>query len=668
MTNILKKENNEKKLRNRIEEFDEPLEQPGRIFLAEIHGSAQRLLKIRKLSKYIRFCKCCLLPSETTGVVIPYSCLDNKKDFGLGIFLYFQYIKFCILITFISLCLSSIPTMVFSIRYSNDLEEYCKLYYLEINSKNMTNSTYNYTINEYSSNNRNNKLITHHQDCLKYLSMRENNKTFTDLESIISNDWIIKMSADNIKSYFNIFKDKKERGEKILNNILIDFSFVYFLTGITLIIINIFYVQYFNMLDDADNFEDITPGDFTILVHGVRRPKEKKNIPRKEYLMDLINEISKNYFTLEVHQIIPCYNLVELYKLTKQVFEDRTKIYHANNFKKQKVLEKKYNNSYLFKNKQFLKYKVTETNSYNTFTSTSNIKLNPLNINTSQISMMVKKKPSNNNENDHFLNINYYKKYCCYIKVTPIKTIQERINKNNQKIKEIEKDINDNPNKHNCGTYFVIFKYIKMRDKIYDFFPTNLFSKLMIRIKYIFQNILFNSCVNEKSKRENFLKLSFRVEHATEAYEVLWKNLGFSYKEKYCYLIISIIVTIILIIISLCVVLILNNIQYNLTKEGSETFWKYVLSFFISIIIAITNSLGREILKRVTSKFETIETKTGYYISLSTKITFFTFINTAFVPFLSNYIRKDLKKNEILLNNVLMIFITNFALNPFFFI
>ena len=667
MTNILKKENNEKKLRNRIEEFDEPLEQPGRIFLAEIHGSAQRLLKIRKLSKYIRFCKCCLLPSETTGVVIPYSCLDNKKDFGLGIFLYFQYIKFCILITFISLCLSSIPTMVFSIRYSNDLEEYCKLYYLEINSKNMTNSTYNYTINEYSSNNRNNKLITHHQDCLKYLSMRENNKTFTDLESIISNDWIIKMSADNIKSYFNIFKDKKERGEKILNNILIDFSFVYFLTGITLIIINIFYVQYFNMLDDADNFEDITPGDFTILVHGVRRPKEKKNIPRKEYLMDLINEISKNYFTLEVHQIIPCYNLVELYKLTKQVFEDRTKIYHANNFKKQKVLEKKYNNSYLFKNKQFLKYKVTETNSYNTFTSTSNIKLNPLNINTSQISMMVKKKPSNNNENDHFLNINYYKKYCCYIKVTPIKTIQERINKNNQKIKEIEKDINDNPNKHNCGTYFVIFKYIKMRDKIYDFFPTNLFSKLMIRIKYIFQNILFNSCVNEKSKRENFLKLSFRVEHATEAYEVLWKNLGFSYKEKYCYLIISIIVTIILIIISLCVVLILNNIQYNLTKEGSETFWKYVLSFFISIIIAITNSLGREILKRVTSKFETIETKTGYYISLSTKITFFTFINTAFVPFLSNYIRKDLKKNEILLNNVLMIFITNFALNPFFF-
>ena len=32
-----------------IEEFDDPLCQPGRIFLAQIHGSAQRLLKVNKL-------------------------------------------------------------------------------------------------------------------------------------------------------------------------------------------------------------------------------------------------------------------------------------------------------------------------------------------------------------------------------------------------------------------------------------------------------------------------------------------------------------------------------------------------------------------------------------------------------------------------------------------
>ena len=42
---------------DKIEEFDEPLAMPGKIFLAEIHGSAQHFLKIKKLSKYIRFSK-----------------------------------------------------------------------------------------------------------------------------------------------------------------------------------------------------------------------------------------------------------------------------------------------------------------------------------------------------------------------------------------------------------------------------------------------------------------------------------------------------------------------------------------------------------------------------------------------------------------------------------
>ena len=679
----IQKENNIKKRKNKIEEFDEPLEQPGRIFLAEIHGSAQRLLKIRKLSKYIRFCKCCLLPSETTGVVIPFSCLDDKKDFGLGIFLYFHYIRFCILVTFISLCLSSIPTMVFSIRYSNDLTDFCRIHYIDPKLLNKTNynktiiiNDTNYTniveLNNIDNNIINDKFRTSSKYCLKYIKMNENkNKNGTDLDSIISSDWILKMSSDNIKNYYNIFKSiNSNNSNKIMYKILLNYSLVYFLTGLTLLIINFFYVHYFNILDDADDLEDCSPRDFTILVHGVKRPKENKTIPRKDYLMNLINEISQNYFTLEVHQIIPCYNLVELYKLTKQVFEDRKKIYHANNFKRQKDLGKKYYKScYNQNNIEEAKNVLKDENLYNITSSGSNLIINNflnntshapiISNNTNYIKNLIINQQSNNP-------LNYYTRCLCYIKATPLKTIRERINKNQEKIKEIENDINENPNKYNCGTYFVVFKYIRMRDKIYQFFPTNLFSKLVVRIKYFFQNI-FNSCVNQKTKRANFLKLSFTLEHATEAYEVLWKNLGYTQKEKYFYLIISIIVTLILVGISLCIVLLLNHVQYNLTKNDSEDVWRYILSFLISIFIAITNALGRLILKKVTSKFETIETKTGYYISLSAKLTFFTFINTAIVPLLSNYIRRELGNNEILLNNVLMIFITNITLAPFLF-
>ena len=59
-----------------------------------------------------------------------------------------------------------------------------------------------------------------------------------------------------------------------------------------------------------------------------------------QHLKNIINEISEKYIKLKVHQIIPCYNLVKLYQLIKNVFEDKIKIYHAYNFKRQKNLHK----------------------------------------------------------------------------------------------------------------------------------------------------------------------------------------------------------------------------------------------------------------------------------------------------------------------------------------
>ena len=640
---------------NKIKEFDEPLEEPGRIILAEIHGSAQRLLKIKRLSRYIRFCKCCHLPSETTGLVTPYSCFDHKKDFGFGIYLYFEYIKFCILMIFISFCMSSIPTMVFSIRYSNHLSEHCRMYFIDPNKTNI-NIT-NYT-NIDKNEERNPYFITQNSDCVKYLSTEYNNNTHINLDSIISSDWLLKMSVDNIKNYFNIFNEKNNDESNDIYNILLNYSFVYFLTGITLLIINFFYVHYLNVLKEGEDHEDIYPSDFTILVHGVKRPKDNKDIERKEYLTQLINEISQNYFPLEVHQIIPCYNLVELYKLTKELFEDKKKIYHAYNFKRQKDLQKNYKLSLLKHNENKNVFQINELNK-----TTSTVNINTLTIQSSKLDILSDK---TNNKNNEILN--YYSRYLYfYIKATPLKEIQEKIDKNKEKIRQIEKDINENPNKYNCGTYFLVFKYIKMRDKIYDFFPTSLFAKVFIRIKYFFQNILFGSCVNEKIKRANFLKTSFSVEHATEAYEILWQNMGYSQKEKFLHLLISIIITLFLVCITLSIVLLFNHFQYELSESGSKSVWKYLLSFLISIFIAITNVLGRYIFQKVTEKFETIETKTGYYISLSVKITFFTFINTTIVPVISNYIRDDWGNNEILINNLLMIFITNVTLTPFFF-
>ena len=152
-------------------------------------------------------------------------------------------------------------------------------------------------------------------------------------------------------------------------------------------------------------------------------------------------------------------------------------------------------------------------------------------------------------------------------KATPLNEIERRMDKNRKKIQEIENDLQKNPDKYSSGAYFVVFKYIIMRDRFYDFFPTHFFSKFFLRIKFFFQNILFSKCVSEKTKRTNYLRKEISVSHATEAYEVIWQNMGYSFCQKTSYLLLSIFISILLIEVSLGIVLILNYIQYNLNEN-----------------------------------------------------------------------------------------------------
>ena len=656
----------QKEYEEKIEEFEEPLAQPGKLFLAEIHGSAQRFLKIKRISKYIRFCKCCLLPSETPGAVIPFTCLDKKEDFGIGIQLYFFYIYFCMVICFTALFLCSIPSMVFSKRYYDDLVEYCDNYYIV-----------SFLIEEGINNTlliNNTKLITNNTLCIRYLSfLKWLHDLFSDDNSLIKTDWISKFSVNNIENYYNIFEEKIE-DTNIITEPLFDYSFIYFLASIFFLIINFFFIHYVNLLDDKENFESTTPRDYTLLIHGVGRPN--KNISKFQHLNDILSEISREYFPLEIYQIIPCYNLNELFKLTKGVVEDKIKIYHAYNFQRQKNLHKRY----------VEQHKINEDN-FNTINYYNNqmIKLkneknymnqnSVLNINNSQASDLVKQvnntvQLNNNHIYIHDRSLNYYRKFLFLIEATPLNDIEQRMAEKNKRIKEIEKDLIQNPDKYSSGTYFIVFKYIHMKDQVYDFYPTNLFKKILIRIKYFFQNIICSKCVNEKTKRRNYLKTEIKVQYATEAYEVFWQNLGYSLCQKISYFSLSFVVSIVLISISFSIIYILNYWQFQLTEteeDDEHSLYEYLLSFVISIIISEINSLGRKLLKIITRNVEAIETKTEYYISLSIKITIFTFINTNIVPLISNLIQRENNNDKILLNNLFMIFLTNFTLNPIVF-
>ena len=585
-----KRRKNHKKL-----SYIEPLEQPGTIYNAQVHGSAQRLLKVHRITKYVKFCKCCSLPQETPGVVVPFNFIDNQTDFGLGIYLYFYYIKICLVISFIIICLASVTTIIFSQQYSSDLNDYCELIFNK--AKNLRNLDEDFV-----------------KDCSKFSTSNKTNETESSIYSnIIKVDWLISMSAHNIKNYHDIFKyEAEDRQKQKIEDVTIDYSLVYFITGITVLIVNYLFILHVNLLDECQNFEETTPRDYTVIIHGVPKPANNENM--KKEVMNIITEVSFYESPLQLYQIIPCLRIAEIIQLAKEKFIEETKLYHINNFEKQKMLNKK----------NEIKY------------------------------------------SDH--NIYYFKELFCIKRKTPIQEIQNKINKLQNKLNNSMKDLNENPNKYNGGTFFVIFSTMQMRDKFYSFFPHNYGEKLFWLLRYFFECILFGCCVSGSRKSKIKLKLCVDVSQATEPYEVHWENMGHTRLEINCYKAISFFSTIALIIISLGIIVGLNVLQYKVSKDNltGNTFVKYFLSLLISVVLAVSNIVGEIVLEKL-SIMEKIEYKTSFYVSFSIKLTVYTFIVIAILPLVSNYINGDWGNNDLLVNNMLMIFITNIVIPPIMF-
>ncbi len=192
----------------------EPLDEPGTLYNAEVHQSAQRLLKVHRITKYVKFCKCCSLPQETPGVVVRFNFCDRQLDFGLGIYLYFYYIKFLFIMSIICIGLSTVSTIVFAEKYSSDIIDYCNI---KINN----NTDLNYTLLNKSESFK--SLI---EDCYKYVDIDSNiiNQYNVDISSVVKIDWMTKMSTYNLKYYYTIFTFDDGKEDKI-DSVILDFSF-----------------------------------------------------------------------------------------------------------------------------------------------------------------------------------------------------------------------------------------------------------------------------------------------------------------------------------------------------------------------------------------------------------------------------------------------------------
>jgi hypothetical protein len=580
--------------------YVEPLEEPGTIYNAEVHSAAQRLLKVHRITKYVKFCRCCSLPQETPGVVVPFNWFDKQLEFGMGIYLYFYYIKFCFVMAIICIGLSSISTIVFSKGYVSDIKDYCKKY-----TYNLTNQT-NQTDQTDSTLRLLYELNDLKKECSKYLNYEDDD---VDDDSFKA-DWLSDMSSYNIKSYYDVFEyNATESKKNIIHDVILDYSFMYFLTGIAVLISNYLFIQIVSLLSQYENFKHTTPADYAALVHGV--PKPEDNGKMKDPLLKLVEQISAQINKpLVVDQVIPCLRIGDIYELAEKKYKEETKIYHVNNFEKQIRLNKEHNFS---------------------------------------------------KENN---NLHYFKSLLCVDTKTPVTEIENKIENYKTKLTKMQADLNSNPNNYNGGTFFVLFDNMLMKDQFCEFFPASIFSKILWSIRYFFENFLCCKCISEETRNRTKLKLSLNVATNIEPYEVEWENMGYTRCGRNFRLLFSIIAFLVLVVVELGIIIGLNALQ-RLITEKQKDFWKYVISLLISIIIAVTNYIGKLLFKKLTF-IEKIEIKTHFYISYSIKLTIFTFVTIAILPVISNLIFGG-DGTDILVNNLFMIFITNIFLPPLLF-
>ena len=518
--------------------YIEQLEEPGSLYNAEVHGSAQRLLKVHRVTKYVKFCRDCSLPQETPGVVVPFNWFDEQLDYGLGIYLYFYYIKFLIVMALICAGLSSVSTIVFSKDYASEIKDYCEKHISTSTLRFLSSDNKNYTFADLSS------------DCSKYAS-----GNLTD-EDAFKADWLSDMSCYNLETYYNVFKYQATNDQRDnINSVILDYSFMYFLTGITVLIANFLFIQIVSLFSEYEDFKATTPADYAVLVRGV--PKATGNQKMRDPLVQLVKEIERFTVPLDIYQIIPCLRIGELYEVAEKKFNEETKLYHVNHFEKQKKLNK------------------------------SN-------------------KFSQEQDNLHY----FEDQLILFTKKTPIKDIEKKVEKYRNKLDEMQIDLNSNPNKYNGGTFFLIFQKMQMKDEFANFFPNSYFLKLMWRIRYFFENYIFTGCVNENRKNMSRLKTALEIVADVEPFEVEWENMGFSRFQRNIRLFISVLAFLVLIVVTLGIIIVLNYAQRKIA-ENQKDFWKYVISLLISIILAVTTYVGKLLFKKLTY-YEKIEVTTNF--------------------------------------------------------
>lgn len=271
------------------------LDMPGDIQRAKKHYLASKIFDEKKLKDF-DICEDCynIIPPEENIPKFPI-LVDPKMlaRYGLGVYMYFFYIKFVIYCLLILLCMVCIPQMYYAKDYKDNLNSYCNQ---------IKNST---------------------DVCIEFFNIVLENKTVTNKTRDVGFLW--SLNYENIKY--------KERAISNATNVdvkefdpLIDVTLLSFICEIVLVIMNILFMNIVYNLDLEADIKNITPEDFALRITNI--PKHLSNEEIKDVLSIEGSEIIEVLRTYKINEFLEYKNeLIDLKKKLKMLeFQKKDRI------------------------------------------------------------------------------------------------------------------------------------------------------------------------------------------------------------------------------------------------------------------------------------------------------------------------------------------------------